>query len=96
VAYARKVAGEYLVVYRKFFPQPWRLYSDVPMNDLKGPGDALQVYNDDGPLGGFGELEYHSPTIQVGQGNNHIMDSNLTIVGLICENQWQDWLNHWL
>ena len=61
VAYARKIADEYLVVYRKFFPQPWRLYSDVPMNDLRGPGDALQVYNDDGPLGGFGELEYHCP-----------------------------------
>ena len=96
MAYARKAPGGYLVIYRKFFPQPWRPYADVPMNDLKGNGDAIQIYNDDGSFGGFGEMECHSPAIQVGAGNDHIMDGNLTIVGFVPENHWPDWLNHWL
>ena len=96
MAYARKVAGGYLIIYRKFFPQPWRPYVDVPMNDLKGNGDAMQIYNDDGSFGGFGEMEYHSPAIQAGAGNDHIMDTNLTIVGFVPEDHWAGWLNHWL
>lgn len=96
VAYARKVSDEYLVICRKFFPQPWRTYCDVPILDLKSQGDAIQVYNDDGEYGQFGEMEYHSPSLQVGTGNDRIMDSNLTIVGLVPEKNWQNWLDHWL
>ncbi len=96
MVYARKVVNGHLVIYRRFLPQPWRPYADVPMKDLKGNGDAIQIYNDDGSFGGFGEMEYHSPALQVGAGNDHIMDSNLTIVGIVPENSWSNWLNHWL
>lgn len=39
------------------------LYADVPLDDPADSGYMQQVYVDDGALGGFGELEYHSPAI---------------------------------
>ena len=56
VAYARPVEQGVLVIYRQFFPQPWRPYCDVPMHDIQSQGDVLQVVNDSGDSGGFGEM----------------------------------------
>ena len=36
--------------------------------------DAIQCYNDDGNLGDFGELEYHSPAIGGDTGNTTYED----------------------
>ncbi len=96
LAYIRKAAAGYLVIFRQFFPQPWRSYCDVPLNELKSNGDAVQVYNDDGSLGRFGEMEYHSPYIQVGKGPDHIVDTNLTVVGLVARNKLTAWKDYWL
>lgn len=42
------------------------LYADTPASDLNDTGHAQQVYIDDGAMGGFGELEYHTPTLEKG------------------------------
>lgn len=39
------------------------LYADVPCDDSLDTGHVQQVYVDDGALGGFGELEYHTPAL---------------------------------
>ena len=43
------------------------LYADTPASDLNDTGHAQQVYVDNGDMGGFGELEYHTPTLEKGQ-----------------------------
>ena len=96
IAYARPVGGARLVIYRAFFPQPWRDYCDVPPTALKSRGDAVQAYNDNGKLGGFGEVEYHSPAIDVKRGPSHVSDSCLTVVGLVRDRDWAGWLRQWL
>jgi hypothetical protein len=96
MAYVRPVNEGYLVIYRQFFPQPWRTYCDVPMQDLKSQGDAVQIYNDGGEFGGFGEMEYHSPMIEVGRGTDRLLDSNLTVIGWVSEKAWLNWKRHWL
>ena len=40
-----------------------RLYADYPAEDPEDTGYLQQVYVDDGAMGGFGELEYHSACI---------------------------------
>ena len=37
-------------------------YADYPADDPSDTGYAQQIYVDDGTLGGFGELEYHTPS----------------------------------
>ncbi len=55
-----------LLVYR-FSVHDASLYSDVPGHDLTDTGQVQQVYVDDGSLGGFGELEYHTPALEPGE-----------------------------
>jgi hypothetical protein len=94
--YARRVVGGYLAIVREFHPQPWRAYCDRPMNALAKGGDAVQVYNDGGEFGGFGEMEYHSPAVVVGRGHDLLQDSCLTIIGLIKPSQWRAWNRYWV
>ena len=97
MAYVRpSVGGGKLVVYRKFTPQFWRPYCDAPFTDQGTKGDAIQVYNDDGSFGGFGEMEYHTPSIVVGKNEQTLEDRCLTIVGHVPDAHWQDWKHHWL
>lgn len=96
MAYVRPLDNGYLVIYRQFFPQPWRTYCDVPMHDLESQGDAVQVYNDGGQFGGFGEMEYHSPMVEVGRGTDRLLDSNLTVIGFVEQKAWANWKRRWL
>jgi len=96
MAYARLVEDEYFVILREFCPQAWRLYADVPMNDLGGSGDAIQLYNDDGTFGGFGEMEFHSPALEVGRGPQVLQDVSLCVVGTVAQNDWSAWQEFWL
>jgi len=98
VAYLRRVAGgRYLVIFRQHWPQPHLSYCDVPlMDDGLDDGDAVQIYNDDGGLGGFAEIETHSPAIEVGRGPQAIFDSNITVVGLVGSGAIADWVRSWL
>lgn len=95
-AYVRQVEGKFLVIYRQFFPQALADYCDVPMDDLAGPGDAVQIYCDDGSFGGFGEMEYHSPCIKSSDGNDSLNDTSFTIVGLVKPENMLQWIEYWL
>lgn len=64
LAYFNLLEGDqaYLLV-RNFFNNPSALYIDEP-GPLPGVrGDSIQIYNDDGGLGGFGEMEVHGGAI---------------------------------
>jgi len=96
MAYARPVRGGWLVIYREFHPQPWREYCDRPLTASGDRGDAVQVYNDGGEFGGFGEMEFHSPALEVGRGNDWLQDSCFTVVGFVAARQWGRWSECWL
>ena len=61
--YLNTRAEQPFMVAREFAVQKKALYADVPYDDLSETGHMQQVYVDDGGLGGFGELEYHTPAI---------------------------------
>ena len=52
----------YLLV-RGFFSQPSSEYPEEPANSPGRRGDSIHLYDDDGGLGGFGELECQGQTI---------------------------------
>lgn len=65
VATGEAGAGEPLtLVVREFDRFPATTYSDVPADDPGATGFVHQIYVDDGGLGGFGELEHHSPYLR--------------------------------
>lgn len=95
-AYVRPIEDGWLVFYRRFTVEPWRDYCDAPMTDASGQGDALQFYNDDGNAGGFGEVEYHSPSIALDQTVTSVATSDLTIVGTLERDALEPWCRRWL
>ena len=52
----------YLLV-RNFFNNPASIYAEEPAGQPGRRGHSIHVYNDDGGLGGFGELEVNGQTI---------------------------------
>lgn len=48
---------------RNFLINPSGKYVDTPWDSLDDLGYAIQCYNDNGELGDFGEMEYHTPAI---------------------------------
>ncbi len=67
--------GKTLVV-RNFFVAPSGEYVDVPWGDANDLGYAIQCYNDDGVLGQFGEMEYHTLAIGEGTGLTSYQDQS--------------------
>ena len=64
VGYVRKVKpGGATLLVRNFVNNPSGFYIDRPANQLTKQGDLLQIYNDSGAFGGFGEIECHAPAI---------------------------------
>jgi hypothetical protein len=51
--------GKTQLIIRNFFCNPSFPYIDEPIKYPGCHGDSVQVYNDDGCLGGFGEIEVH-------------------------------------
>ena len=86
--------GDYVGIVRRFFCQPWRGYCDAPLT-AEGQGDAVQVYCDDGTLGAFGEIEYHSAAFPASEAGAQFGASHLTIVGTIAAGDIGQWLDHW-
>ncbi len=69
IGYLRPIGdGKKTLVVRNFFVAPSAEYVDVPWDDLDDLGYAIQCYNDNGDLGQFGEMEYHTPAIGDGAG----------------------------
>lgn len=66
------------LVVRKFNVEDESSYAEYPSYDASDDGYMTEIYIDDGQLGGFGELEYHSPAIDISNGGTEIKDSNET------------------
>lgn len=62
--YLRRLSeGRDSVVFRSFTVTPGGRYGDVPADDASATGYIGQFYVDDGGLGGYLEMEYHSQEI---------------------------------
>jgi len=76
---------------KKFSVEPEGTYLDGPWNVKRENGDAVQIYNDDGNMGGFAEIECHGPAkvIKPNEEESHSIDiyvftgslNNLKVVG---------------
>lgn len=95
IGYLRPIGdGKKTLVVRNFFVAPSAEYVDVPWDDLDDFGYAIQCYNDNGDLGEFGEMEYHTPAIGDGTGLSSYQDRSqvwafLGDAQLIDEAFWQ-------
>ena len=63
------------LVARRFAVHDRAGYADEPYDDPADLGHVQQVYVDDGALGGFGEMEYHTPAL-ASQGPATLMDTS--------------------
>ena len=54
-------SGGRVLFVKQFAVDPQGLYLDKPWGKPSETGDAVQLYNDDGAMGGFGEIEAHGP-----------------------------------
>ena len=72
-----------VLVVRRFAVAPPARYFDAPCDDLNDVGYMAQVYVDDGGLGDFAELEYHSPGLDADAGIHCLSDTSevLAFVG---------------
>ena len=62
IAYLWKKDEEEGVLFvKKFYIDPDGIYLDGPWGVKRENGDAIQMYNDDGNMGGFSEIECHGP-----------------------------------
>jgi hypothetical protein len=68
--------GFFSLVVRNFNLNPSGEYIDVPLDNTDDRGYAVHCYCDDGKLGNFGELEYHTPGIGDGTGSYTHTDIN--------------------
>jgi hypothetical protein len=93
--YVRGIGTEHLVILQQFAPQPWRRYSDGPRGHDGNFGDAVQVYNDGGQFGNYGEMEHLSPALDAGH-ECEVTDSTITVVGTVAAEKWEAWEELWL
>lgn len=68
--------GKHYLFIRQFDVDPSAEYGDVPAHALSDKGHCVQCYNDNGELGQFGELEYHTPMMDRSSGNNILQDTS--------------------
>ncbi|HEY4024777.1 MAG TPA: hypothetical protein VGM75_39250 [Pseudonocardiaceae bacterium] len=69
-----------VVIERDLPVYPDRDYCDGPRDaDPTAPGDALQIFEDDGHYGGYTEIEHHSPAATVGES---VVDEYRTVIRL--------------
>ncbi|MBO9609138.1 MAG: hypothetical protein J7639_24495 [Paenibacillaceae bacterium] len=80
MGYYRPLGPERATLFvRQFAVRPSAAYGDAFYPNLDDPGHCVQVYNDDGTLGDFGEMEYHSPLLG-SFGGSTLEDTNETFV----------------
>lgn len=71
-------ARDGIVIERTVAVAPGRVYCDGPRDaDPAAPGDAMQVFEDDGHYGGYTEIEHHSPAARVGES---VVDEYRTVI----------------
>jgi hypothetical protein len=71
-------ARDGILIERTVSVYPDRPYCDGPREaDPAEPGDALQIFEDDGHYGGYTEIEHHSPAATIGES---VVDEYRTVI----------------
>ncbi len=97
VAYARPLSPASWLVTARWFQVPAdAVYLDTPMDQPGTPGDVIQIFNDSGVFGGFGELEVHGPGLKVTSGEDikamsQVSDTLVTLTGTMSPSDWEAW-----
>jgi hypothetical protein len=73
--FLRDEDGTARLIVRNFNSNPSFPYIDEPMKSPGKTGDSVQIYNDDGGLGGFGEIEVQGCAVGGGTGRSSSIDS---------------------
>ena len=97
IAYARPLSQDSWLAIARWFQAPAdAVYLDTPMDQPGTPGDVIQVFNDNGVFGGFGELEVHGPGLEVPAGEDVeavpvVSDTLVTLTGIMSPADWETW-----
>lgn len=83
MSYMLPVPDGWLVLMRDFPVDPKRSYCDAPLVALGSPGDAVQIFNDGGQFGCFGELEHHSPGLICCHGPQKYTETTVTTAAFL-------------
>lgn len=62
--FRQDASGHCSLIVRQIGVFPSSAYLDVPWHDPLDRGHCVQMYNDDGQIGAFGELEHHAPGVK--------------------------------
>ncbi len=82
VAFLRDHGDGTGVLYTLLFPiDPEGIYVDKPWGSESNYGDAIELYNDDGNMGGFAEIECHGPAQKLAKGESQSHHATLHIFG---------------
>jgi hypothetical protein len=68
--------SEATLVIRNFLNDPSGNYADVPLHTPAGTQDSVQSYNHNTGPGGFGELEFHTPSVSRAMADARLTDTN--------------------
>lgn len=61
--------GSGVLFVKTFYVDPNGTYVDKPWGKESDYGDAIELYNDDGKMGGFAEIEAHGPALKLAKGD---------------------------
>lgn len=76
----RQDDGRSYLIVKNFFNNPSSVYSEEPPYSPGDNGYSIHVYNDDGKLGGFGEMECNAQTIGGDTGKLSSVDTITTCI----------------
>jgi len=80
MAYLRDNRDNTGVLYVMLFPvEPDGIYVDKPWGTESDYGDVIELYNDDGDMGGFTEIECHGPARKLKRGEKQSHTASLHI-----------------
>jgi hypothetical protein len=75
IGYSRQESeNRAVLLVRSFMVDPSADYRDVSAANLEERGHCVQCYNDDGTIGAFGEMEYHTPILDRKRGECALTD----------------------
>ncbi|MDP2983046.1 MAG: hypothetical protein Q8O92_06940 [Candidatus Latescibacter sp.] len=72
-------SGQGILFVQLFTVDPKGIYVDKPWGKKSDYGDAIEMYNDDGNMGGFTEMECHSPAKKMARGESEFHELHLHI-----------------
>lgn len=66
------------LIVREISSSPSSEYLDTPWNNTSDRGHCVQLYNDDGVIGHFGELEHHAPAVKWNKEQGKFMNKDIS------------------